>query len=523
MTVFDLSQLSPSEIRAGRIAASADLYFYARWMFLANKRRTWQRALHHAIVCQVLEDVFYGRRRNVIINIAPRYSKTELAVVNFVSWAMGKVPDAEFIHTSYGSPLAIGNSARVRDTMNTPEYQEIFSQRQEGFMPDGKTPRIIPATRIDPYNSGKEHWKTTEQGVFYAAGAGGAITGFGAGKMDMQRTEFGGAIIIDDPHKPDEALSKPMREGVFDWYQNTLESRRNSPHTPIIVIMQRLHVEDLAGKLARGDAGEHFDVISIPALHGGQREEDETVFVQVNGETVEVVMPKGTFRDGDTHALWPEKHTLERLQAMDQANGYVFAGQYRQKPAPLSGGFFKPDLITKLPIAPLGVRTRKRGWDLAASEGKGDWTVGALLGMQENGRPIILDVKRDRAGPDKVDLLMSVTAKNDRSAGIEQSIPQDPGQAGKSQISHFAKMLAGCVIHSSLESGDKDTRAQPFASQVNLGQVDMVEAPWNKELIEELRMYPNGTNDDQVDALARAYNRMTEGVDHQARLAAMAG
>jgi predicted phage terminase large subunit-like protein len=521
MAITSLSQLTQSEIRASRLAASADLYFYARWMFLANKRRVWQRAIHHAIVCQVLEDVFYGRRRNVIINIAPRYSKTELAVVNFVSWAFGKVPDAEFIHTSYGSPLAIGNSARVRDMMQTQEYQEVFPRRFEGVNEDGSARLVAPAL-IDPYNAGKEHWKTTEGGVFYAAGAGGSITGFGAGKMDTERIAFGGAIIIDDPHKPDEALSKQMREGVFEWYQNTVESRRNDPmRTPIIVIMQRLHVEDLAGKLARGDAGEHFDVISIPALHGGQRDEEETVTVMVNGTPVEVVMPAGSFRDGDTEALWPEKHTVERLQQMDQANGYVFAGQYRQKPAPLSGGFFKPDLITKLPLAPLNVRKRKRGWDLAATEGKGDWTVGGLIGMQENGRPIILDIKRDRAGPDKVDLLLSVTAKNDRSAGIEQSLPQDPGQAGKSQISHFAKMLAGCIVHSSTESGDKDTRAQPFASQVNLGQVDMVEAPWNSVFIEELRMYPNGTNDDQVDALARAYNRMCEGVDHQARLEAM--
>jgi len=521
MTIFSLSQLSDAEIEAGRIAARADLYFYARWMFLANKRRIWQRAIHHAIVCNVLEDVFYGRRRNVIINIAPRYSKTELAVVNFVSWAMGKCPDAEFIHTSYGSPLAIGNSSRVRDTMLTAEYQFVFPERVEGIGPDGQ-PRIVPAARVDPYNAGKEHWKTTESGVMYAAGAGGAITGFGAGKMDPFREQFGGAIIIDDPHKPDEALSKPVREGVFTWYMNTLENRRNDPmRTPIIVIMQRLHVEDLAGKLARGDAGEHFDVISIPALHGGQREEEEIIQIQVNGETVEVCMPAGTFRDGSTHALWPEKHSLERLQEMDRVNPYNFAGQYRQKPAPLSGGFFKPDFITKLPLAPLNVRKRKRGWDLASSEDKGDWTVGALMGMQENGRPIILDIKRDRAGPDKVDMLMSVTAKNDRSGNVEQSIPQDPGQAGKSQISHFAKLLAGCSIHSSTESGDKDTRAQPFASQVNLGQVDMIEAPWNNELIEELRMYPNGTNDDQVDALSRAYNRMMEGTDHAARLAAM--
>ncbi|MDQ9806738.1 terminase, partial [Acinetobacter baumannii] len=92
----------------------------------------------------------------------------------------------------------------------------------------------------------KDFWRTSQGGVCYATGTGGTITGFGAGKL---RKGFGGCIIIDDPHKAHEASLKTIREGVIDWFQNTLESRTNSPDTPIIVIMQRLHEDDLAGWL----------------------------------------------------------------------------------------------------------------------------------------------------------------------------------------------------------------------------------------------------------------------------------
>ena len=107
------------------------------------------------------------------------------------------------------------------------------------------------------------HWKTTAGGVVYATGTGGTITGFGAGK---HRDGFGGALILDDLHKADEARSDTVRNGVIDWFQNTLESRKNSPHTPIIVIMQRLHEEDIAGWLLNGGNGEEWEHLCLSAI-----------------------------------------------------------------------------------------------------------------------------------------------------------------------------------------------------------------------------------------------------------------
>jgi predicted phage terminase large subunit-like protein len=398
--------------------------------------------------------VFRGECKRLIINVPPRYSKTEIAVVNFIAWSLGHVPDAEFIHASYAAPLAVNNSANVRSLLQHEAYQQVF-----------------PTCRLA--SDAKSHWTTTEGGVMYAAGAGGTITGFGAGK---HREGFGGAIIIDDPHKPDEAKSDVIRQGVIDWFQNTLESRKNSKDTPIILIMQRLHEHDLAGWLLDGGNGETWEHVCLPAIQA------------------------------DGTALWPEKHTIEDLRRMEKAAPYVFAGQYLQRPAPPEGGVIKPDAINVIDALPAEPIKWVRGWDLAASV-DGDYTAGAKLGKLPDGRFIIGDMVRLRCGPDERDTALTNTASRDGKS-VRISLPQDPGQAGKTQVLYLTRKLAGYPVTTSPESGDKVTRAEPLAAQINVGNVLMLRGPWNDALINEMRMFPNGTTDDQVDALSRAFSEL---------------
>lgn len=445
---------SAQECFAAAQLGQADLYFFARWMFMQRKGYAWQRAAHHQAICAALMRVYRGECARLIINIPPRYSKTELAVVNFIAWCFGQVPDAEFIHVSYAGALAVNNSSSVRALLQHDAYQQIF-----------------PATVLE--SEAKAHWRTSAGGVMYATGAGGTITGFGAGK---HRDGFGGAIIIDDPHKADEARSDTIRAGVIDWFQNTLESRKNAPHTPIILIMQRLHEHDLAGWLLEGGNGEHWEHLCLEAMR-----------------------PDGS-------ALWPEKHPPDVLRRMQQAAPYTFAGQYQQRPAPPEGNIFKPDQIEILDALPLGVRW-VRAWDLAATQQAGDWTVGARLGVTPAGRWIIADLVRLQGGPEAVEAALKNTAARDGSA-TRISIPQDPGQAGKSQVAYFTRQLAGYSVSTSPESGDKITRAEPFAAQANVCNVAMLRAAWNDALIAEMRVFPNGAHDDQVDALSRAFNEL---------------
>lgn len=451
------------ELRQRMVAAElarADLYFFSRWMFLKRRGFHWQRAAHHRTICDALMRVFSGECRRLIINIPPRYSKTELAVINFIAWALGHCPDAEFIHASYSGTLAAGNSASVLDLVQHEAYREIF-----------------PEVRLD--GTAKAHWTTTAGGVMYAAGAGGTITGFGAGKM---RDSFGGAILIDDPHKADEARSDVIRQSVIDWFVNTLESRKNDPQrTPIILIMQRLHERDLAGWLLDGGNGEQWEHVCLSAWQD------------------------------DGSPLWPEKHNAEDLLRMETAAPYTFAGQYRQRPAPPEGGIFKPDQLQVVDAIPAQPVQWVRGWDLASAM-DGDYTAGPKLGKLRDGRFLIADMVRLRAGPDERDRALLNTATRD-GANVRISIPQDPGQAGKTQALYLARQLAGFPVHTSPETGDKVTRAEPFAAQVNVGNVLMMRGPWNDALLDELRMFPNGAFDDQVDGLSRAFAALIGPVD----------
>lgn len=466
-----LNDWSPKHRLVAAELARHDFYFFTRWMFLQRRNYTWLRGPHHKLICDTLMRVYEGEITRLVINIAPRYSKTELAIVNFIAWTLGRAPDSEFIHTSYSDTLATMNAFGARELVQHPAYQEIF-----------------PRVRIRSDSAAKDHWRTTEGGVVYATGAKGTITGFGAGKM---REGFGGFIGIDDPHKPDEARSDLVRKGVIERFQNTLESRKNSPHTPIVVIMQRLHEEDLAGWLLGTKPLQEGLTLREP---GG------------NGEAwhhlcIDTIRPDGT-------ALWPAKHDIDTLLRMQIAAPMTFAGQYRQRPSTAEGNVFKPDQLVIVDAIPHGTEFI-RAWDFAASVpvagSDPDWTVGLSLGKCPDGRFIIADVVRFQGRPDDVDKALKNTAMRDGTK-VRQHIPQDPGQAGKSQVVAQTKTLSGFMVMSDPVSGDKVTRAEPFASQMNVGNVMMLRAEWNAPLISEYRVFPNGKHDDQVDAGADAFN-----------------
>ena len=450
--------LSNAALIAGSHAAKEDFYTFSRWLFLHQRGYKWVQAKHHAIICAALMRVYRGECTRLIINIPPRYSKTLLCVIDFIAWTLGHFPDSEFIHTSYSGRLATGNSWMTRSVVQHEAYQRIF-----------------PGVQLCEDSQAKDEWRTTAGGCMYAVGAGGTITGYGAGK---HRDGFGGCLVLDDPHKADEARSDVMRQNVIDWFQNTLESRKNSAHTPIILIMQRLHEQDLSGWLLAGGNGEKWDHVCLPALR-----EDGT-------------------------ALWPEKHSADELRRMQDASPYNFAGQYQQSPAPPEGNLFKPDNIPIVEALPEYMRY-VRAWDLASTAGGGDWTVGFKLGIDYEGHRItIADVVRLRGSPEEVEAAIKNTAMRDGRECVIH-LPQDPGQAGKSQISYLTKQLLGFTIQSAIVSGDKITHAEPFASQCNVGNVSMLRAGWNDALVNEMRMFPNGTFDDQIDAGSLAFQAIT--------------
>lgn len=280
---------------------------FTRYFFKYNQNRKFVVGDHHKLIADKLNDVLEGKITRLIINLAPRYGKTELAVKNFIAMGLALNPKAKFIHLSYSDDLALDNSDGVRDIMELPEYQQLFDARLD--------------------NRGKKKWYTTEGGGLYATSSSGQVTGFGAGLVDDEESEeddkelekfmpavdgldFGGAIIIDDPIKPDDANSATLRNKVNTKFETTIKNRVNSRKTPIIIIMQRLHVDDLCGKLLR-DEGDEWEVLSLPCIRTNEK--------------------------GDEVALWPFKHSLSELLKEKLKNAFVFATQYMQNPKPLEG------------------------------------------------------------------------------------------------------------------------------------------------------------------------------------------
>ena len=207
-------------------------------------------------LCDILEACVLGdlpgHKKNLIVTIPPRHFKTTFCSQLFPAWCFAEVsPDCEFILTSATATLAVDNAISVYRTITEPWYQELYPDVQ------------ISKVERDLQNK----FRTTATGSVYATGLGGTITGYGAGKV---RDGFGGAIIIDDPLKADDARSKTQREKCIKYYLETLKSRRNNAaHTPFILVMQRLHVEDLVGWIMANEPDDWY-LMSFPAIKDGQ-------------------------------------------------------------------------------------------------------------------------------------------------------------------------------------------------------------------------------------------------------------
>lgn len=276
---------------------------FTRYFFKQRFNRKFIVGDHHRLIASALDKVLRGEITRLIINIFPRSGKTELAVKHFIAMGLAINPRAKFIHLSYSDDLALDNSADVQAIMQEPEYKKLFT------------------ARATSKNSKK--WYTEQGGGLYAVSSAGQVTGFGAGLVDIPDDEkedidefmplvdgsFGGAIIIDDPIKPDDALSHVVRDKVNNKFDTTIRNRVNSRKTPIIIIMQRLHEQDLCGFLEKKE-GDEWTVLSLPIIYE---------------------------ENGERHSLWSFKFTLEELDKLRAKNPFVFDTQYMQKPKPLEG------------------------------------------------------------------------------------------------------------------------------------------------------------------------------------------
>ena len=330
--------------------------FFTRYFFKELNGRKFVLGEHHKILFDAVERVMNGEVKRLIVNLPPRYSKTEIVVKNFVSYSLARNPKAKFIHLTYADQLALDNSEDIRDIINSAEYQELF-----------------PYVQIKKDSKAKNKWYTTEGGGMLARSASGQVTGFGAGAVDEEEDdlneftdegdekEFGGAIIIDDPIKPDDAESDLIREKVNRKFDTTIRNRVNSRNTPIIVIMQRLHENDLCGYLMENE-GEEWEVISLPVI------------------------------DDQGGALWSFKHTIEELRELEEINEHVFQTQYMQNPTPMEGLLFKKDELNYFDADSLDVEQYEYVSAFVDIADTGDDWHCAIVGINVGEKIYIVDV-----------------------------------------------------------------------------------------------------------------------------------
>jgi predicted phage terminase large subunit-like protein len=293
-------------------------------------------------------------------------------------------------------------------------------------------------------------------------------------------------LLIDDPYKSRaDAHSDVRREAIWNWYRNDLMSRLK-PEGRIILVMTRFHTDDLIGRLLDTES-DAWHVVKFTAIC------DDPENDPLGREYGEL--------------LWPEYQTAAFYEEKRRIGGeYDWACNYMQTPVPDQGSLFNTRylLANKLTIPPDDIVQTVRAWDLAARI-EGDWTCGLKLGRRQDGRFVILDVIRFRADPSKVEQTIKEVAAYD-TPNTKIALSQDPGQAGTSQIQYLTRQLAGYTVLAERETGSKLVRATPVASQVNSGNVAMVEGGWNRAFLDEMANYPSSRWDDQVDALSRAFS-----------------
>ncbi len=288
---------------------------FTRYFFKEGHDMKFIIGKHHKLICDALDDVLNGKCNKLIINMPPRFGKTELAVKNFIAMGLAVNPSSRFIHLSYSANLAQDNSIAVKQIVQSEAYQALYP------------------TRITYGKNMKSQWDTDQGGGLYATSTLGQITGFGAGLVEEEGKpyRFSGAIVIDDPIKPEDALSDVVRERVNRRFETTIRNRVNSRNTPIIIIMQRLHEHDLCGYLQEIEKDD-WKVLSLPAI--------------------------SVDKNGERQSLWPYKFTVEELDKINNANSFVFETQYMQNPTPMEGLMYEHPFKTYdiLPNVRLGTR-----------------------------------------------------------------------------------------------------------------------------------------------------------------------
>jgi predicted phage terminase large subunit-like protein len=415
---------------------------------------------HIEVIAAKLTAVAQGKIQRLIIALPPRHLKSLIASIAFPAWCLGHDPSAQILCVSYAQDLADKLARDCRSIMMRPWYRRLFP------------------TRLAPHRHAVQEFITTRQGYRLATSTGGVLTGRGA--------DF---ILIDDPLKPEEALSKALRQACNEWFLNTLYSRLNDKRSgAIVIIMQRLHEDDLVGHVL---GQEQWEVLSFPAI----AEADEV-------HQIETIWGRQCVTRRLGEALHPAREPLAVLQNIRRTIGeYNFAGQYQQSPAPLGGGLVKAEWFKRYSESeqPAHFDRIVQSWDTANKATElSDFSVCTTWGVK--GKNVyLLGLLRQRL---EYPALKHAVREQQNLYHATEILIEDKA-SGTQLIQEL--IVEGCHGVTRYQPDcDKIMRMHAQTAMIENGFVYIPKtAPWLAEYLHEMTVFPNGKHDDQVDSTAQ--------------------
>lgn len=428
--------------------------FIGKTLATVNPGAVYAPGWHIDLIAEYLEAVRHGEITRLIINMPPRALKSTCVSVAWPAWLLAHNPSARIIAASYSMPLSLKHSLDCRLVIESDWYQEIF-----------------PGVTLTHDQNEKHKFITTLRGYRYASSVGGSITG-----------EGGDFLIMDDPLNPTQARSRQSREAVSAWFEHTFASRLdNKKSGAIVLVMQRLHQDDLSGYLLEKKGWKH---LCLPAL-----------FTDDQQYRFGLVQKK--VKKSDTLQAREDAQTLMRLRR--EMGSAVFAAQYQQQPVAEAGRMARREWFARYKYSPSVPGRIVQSWDTAIkSSSQHDASV-CLTAAEYQGKSYILDIRALRLEyPELRKLFLQMTGQWQPDAILIED------KASGQQLLQDMKRETTLPIIAVQPKTDKVTRFAAISAMCEAGRVVLPEqAEWLADFEQELFMFPHGKHDDQVDAFSQ--------------------
>lgn len=478
--------------------------FFSRYFFFLRQNIKFIVNWHHRLIGDIVDDVISGRKKNVVISVSPGSSKTELVVINFIARGLAINPRARFLHLSGSDSLASLNSSTAREIVTSDEYQQLWPLK---IADDAKA---------------KKRWNVMVDnhvgGGVYATSLGGQVTGFRAGHM---KEGFQGAILIDDPIKPEDAFSSSKLNAANRKLLTTVKSRKANPETPIIVVMQRLSELDPVGFILKGNFGGDWHHVRIPAIL------DEAYLSTLPPKYRQHILPGKTIEG--RFSYWPYKEPLDELLRLERGDGtdpsgarisrHVFSSQYQQAPVALGGNIIKGHYFRKYSVLPK-IKWRKIFADTAQKTAeRNDYSVFEEWGLGIDGGIYLINLIRGRwEAPElqrrAVAFWAMATNREVEVYGQCRKMIVEDKSSGTGLIQTIKLPPYNIPVAPIERNKDKYTRVMDALPYIECGQVYLPEAaPFTNDFLVECEAFSSDDShefDDQVDPLCDAVNDMLQ-------------